>query len=125
MTDPTVLGANAPTRDEMKEILPDLDVKLDSVKDDINTKFKLEDPNSPIPLTDKKTAAYAALDQQIRDKMLGIGQKKGDGTVGKGGGRGQPERGRHRHRGGQHPRPHHAMGDRLPHLRRAGTTWTN
>lgn len=87
--DPTVLGQNAPTRDEMKEILPDLE-KLDSVKVDLNKQFQLEDPNSPTPISDAKAAPYAALEKDIRDKMLGIGQKKGDGTTGKGGEGGNP-----------------------------------
>ncbi len=87
--DPKVDGANAPTRQDAKEILPDLE-SLPDVKSDIAQKIKLEDPNSVIPITDSKATAYAALDQKIRDKMLGIGQKKGDGTVGKGGEGGNP-----------------------------------
>ncbi len=82
--DPKVLGANAPTRDDAKDILPDLDA-LPSFKEDLANKFKLEDPNSAIPLTDSKTAPYAALSDQIRDKMLGLGQKQGDGKTGRGG----------------------------------------
>jgi hypothetical protein len=82
--DPTVLGQNAPTREEIREILPDLE-NLDSLKVDLNKALQLEDPNSLIPLTDAKAASYSALDKSVRDKMLGIGQKKGDGKDGQGG----------------------------------------
>lgn len=80
--DPAILGSNAPTRDEMRDIVQDFD-KLDAIKVDLNKDLQLEDPNSVVPISDKKAAAYASLEQQIRDKMLGI--KKGDGTQGNGG----------------------------------------
>ncbi len=89
--DPKVLGSSPPTRDDAKDIVPDLDSNLPTVKDDIASKIKLEDPNSPIPISDSKATAYAALDKQIRDQMLGFGQKKGDGAdKGKGGEGGNP-----------------------------------
>lgn len=87
--DPTVLGQNAPTREDAKDILPDLD-SLPSFKEDLANKFKLDDPNSAIPISDSKATAYAALDKDIRDKMMGVGQKKGDGTTGRGGEGGNP-----------------------------------
>lgn len=80
--DPLTLGFNAPTRDEMKNILPDLDTTLPQVKDDILKKIQLEDPTAVIPLSDNKATSYAALDQKLRDKMLGVGQQKGDGGKG-------------------------------------------
>jgi len=86
--DPKVIGDNtAPTRDEMKDILPDLE-KLDAFKADLTKSIKLDDPNSTVSLSDSKATAYAALDQQIRDRM--IGAKKGDGTTGKQGEGGNP-----------------------------------
>lgn len=86
--DPKVKGDNtAPTRDDIKDIVPDID-KLPSIKDDIVSAIKLEDPNSPVALSDSKAAQYAALEKSIRDKMLGL--KKGDGTKGNGGEGGNP-----------------------------------
>ncbi|MCU0704589.1 MAG: hypothetical protein MUF18_11485 [Fimbriiglobus sp.] len=90
VADPTVLGQNAPTRDDAKEILPDIDTTLPQVKEDLAKSFNLEDPTSIIPLNDTKMAPYAALDKALRDQILGIGQKKGDGTTGKGGEGGNP-----------------------------------
>lgn len=81
--DPKVLGHNAPTRDDMKEVLPDLDSKLPTVKEEMAKSFKLEDPNSAFTIPDSKATAYAGLDAKIRDKMFGV--KKGDGTQGNGG----------------------------------------
>lgn len=80
---PLVLGQNSPTRDEMKNILPDLDTTLPQVKDDLLKKIQLEDQTAVIPLNDQKATSYAALDQKLRDKMLGIGSQQGDGGPGK------------------------------------------
>ncbi len=80
--DPTIVGNSPPSRDDIKDVVQDLET-LESVKVDLNKQFQLEDPNSVIPISDGKVAPYAALDQQIRDKMLG--RKKGDGTTGNGG----------------------------------------
>ena len=90
--DPLVLGQNAPTRDDMKQIVPDIDTKLPQVKDDLAQKWKLEDPTSTTPLRDDKVAPLAALSDTLRDKLSGLGAPKGEGgEKGKGGVGGNPD----------------------------------
>lgn len=80
--DPQILGSNEPTRDEIKNVLPDLDPSsLPKVKDDMTRKLDL-DPDAIVPISDQKAAAYAAWDKKIQDKLMGVGQQKGDGTKG-------------------------------------------
>lgn len=86
--DPKNIGDNtAPTRDDIKDVVQDID-KLPTFKEDLANSIRLEDPNSPIALSDKKAASYMALADSLRDKMLGL--KKGDGTKGNGGEGGNP-----------------------------------
>lgn len=88
--DPKVSGDNtAPTRDDIKDVVQDID-KLPAFKEDLANAIKLEDPNSPVSLSDAKTAAYKALEENLRNKMLGL--KKGDGT-GTAGGTGNNSKG--------------------------------
>jgi hypothetical protein len=76
---PITLGENAAMREDLKNILPNLDQTLPQVKDDIRKSFEFENPNSNIAISDEKLAPIASLDEAIQKKLLGIGQKKGNG----------------------------------------------
>jgi len=80
--DPIALGANTPTAEDIKNILPTPDLTLPQIKEDLNNRMKLEDPNSVTPIASNNAAALSALDQQLQDKLMGIGQKKGSGGPG-------------------------------------------
>ena len=82
VVDPITLGANSPTQEDIKNILPTPDMTLPQVKDDLTNKLKLEDPNSSTPIAANNAAALSSLDQKIQDMLMGIGQKKGSGGPG-------------------------------------------
>ena len=72
---PITLGASAPTAEDISalphpELIPD-------VQKDLEQKIKTEDPDSVIPLTTDKAAAYSTFDKTARDKLLNLGQKRG------------------------------------------------
>lgn len=76
--DPLVTGDNTPTKEDIKEVLPNPEQTLPQIKDDMKALF--EDAPS---ISDRKATEYASLDQSIKDKMYG--NKKGSGGPGKGG----------------------------------------
>jgi hypothetical protein len=78
---PIVIGANTPTQEDIKNVLP-TDMTLPQVKDDLTNKLKLEDPNATTPIASNNAAALSSLDQKIQDMLMGIGQKKGSGGPG-------------------------------------------
>lgn len=73
---PLTIG-QAPTEQDFKEVLPNPEVTLPQVKDDIRKALSIDNTDSVTPISDEKAAAYSALDKTIRDKLLGIGQQKG------------------------------------------------
>ncbi|MCZ2343527.1 MAG: hypothetical protein LC104_17295 [Bacteroidales bacterium] len=75
--DPLKLGEMAPNAQDY-EALP-LPTDLPTVKDEIQKQIALENPLATIPLSDEKAAELALLDKSIRDKLLGVGQKRGSG----------------------------------------------
>ena len=79
---PVVIGANTPTQDDIKNILPNPDMTLPKVQEDMTNKLKLEDPNSSTPIAANNAAALSALDSKIQDMLMGIGTKKGSGGPG-------------------------------------------
>lgn len=79
VTDPINLAKTeaAPQQKDFEQLpLPN---ELPQVREDIQKKIQIEDPSATLPLSDEKAASYGALDQALRDKMLGIGQKRGAG----------------------------------------------
>ena len=78
---PVVIGANNPTPEDIKNILPN-DMTLPQVKDDLTNKLKLEDPNATTPIAASNAAALSNLDTKIQDMLMGIGTKKGSGGPG-------------------------------------------
>ena len=76
--EPVARGMSAPTPEDFaKQKLPST---LPEVKKNIEDIIKTDAPDSDIKVPDSEAAALASLDQALRDKMLGIGQQKGDGT---------------------------------------------
>ncbi len=58
---------------------------LPQVREDLRQAITYDDPNATTPISDEKTAAYAALDDEIRKKLLNVGSQRGSGNgVGKG-----------------------------------------
>ena len=80
--DPIAQGSNTPTAEDIKNILPNPDVQLPEVKEDLSKRMQLDDPNAAVNITSNNATALAALDKTLQDKLLGIGQKKGSGGPG-------------------------------------------
>ncbi|MGL4421222.1 MAG: hypothetical protein ACRCZF_11195, partial [Gemmataceae bacterium] len=75
--DPNPLAVGeAPKADIERLQLP---TPLENVKEDLNKKLQMEDPTSALQIPDAAAAALGALDQTLQEKILGIGQKKGNG----------------------------------------------
>ena len=75
--DPIVRGMTAPTPEDFAKFnLP----SLPDAKQIYEDQIKAESPNADIKLPDHEVAALSQLDAALRDKMLGIGQQKGDGN---------------------------------------------
>ena len=78
---PITIGDSLPTKEDIANILPDPNMSLPQVKEDMQNKLKLEDPNSTIPIAANNAAALSSLDKQIQDLLMG--NKKGSGGPGK------------------------------------------
>jgi hypothetical protein len=76
---PITIGQNTPTPEDIANILPTPDLTLPEVTENLRKDLKLDDLNAQIPIASENAAALAALDKQLRDKLLGIGQQKGSG----------------------------------------------
>jgi hypothetical protein len=63
--------------EEQLKVLPDPS-KLPEIKQDLRDSLKY-DTEGNIPVSDFNAPAYAAVDRTLRDKLLGIGAKKGTG----------------------------------------------
>ncbi len=72
---PITLGASAPTPDDIKA-LPHPDA-IPDIQKDLEERLKIEDPDSVVPLTTEKAAAYSTFDKSARDKLLNLGSKRG------------------------------------------------
>jgi hypothetical protein len=76
--EPIARGMSAPKPEDFAKLkLPDT---LPKVKQDIQDRLKIDSPDTDIKVPDAEAAALATLDAALRDKMLGIGQQKGDGS---------------------------------------------
>lgn len=75
--DPLKIGEMAPSVQDYEALA--LPTDLPTVKDQIQKQIALENPLAAIQLSDEKAAELALLDQSIRDKLLGVGQKRGSG----------------------------------------------
>ncbi len=65
-----------PSQEDISQILPDIST-LPEVKDEFNKKVQAEDPDAQIAFSDAKAIEYKSLAEDVRNKMLGIGGKKG------------------------------------------------
>jgi hypothetical protein len=86
--DPVAVGAAAPKPQDF-DALP-LPNPLPDVRKDIQDRIAIDDPNAVAKMSDEKAAAYGSLDKALQDKLLGLGQKKGNGTGPGTGDSGQP-----------------------------------
>ncbi len=83
--DPIAIGFTPPSAQDV-QALPHPD-EIPEIQKDIDSKLKIEDPDSAIPLSSEKPAEYSTFDKAIRDKLLGVGSQKGTpGGPGKGDG---------------------------------------
>ncbi|HEY3787309.1 MAG TPA: hypothetical protein VGL71_00585, partial [Urbifossiella sp.] len=64
--------------EEQLKVLPD-PTKLPEIVDDIKNTLK-QDNEGNIPVSSYNAASYSAVDKTLRDKLLGIGAKKGSGN---------------------------------------------
>jgi hypothetical protein len=62
----------------MRDVLPTPEAVADA-KANVQ-KIVLDDPNGRLPVAAPNAAAYSALDESIRKKLLGVGGQKGDGA---------------------------------------------
>lgn len=87
---PLVVGDNTPTQEDISRVLPNPSVILPQVKEDIRQAILSDDPNFDQPIPDEKAVGYKLLDEEVRKKLLNIGQRKGspDGKEGAVGGTG-------------------------------------
>jgi hypothetical protein len=76
--DPIAIGLTAPKAEDFERLNLPKD-QLPQVKDDLKKAIEVEDPSSDISVPDEKAAAYKTLDDELRNKLLGLGQKKGAG----------------------------------------------
>jgi len=67
----------ASSLEEQLKVLPD-PTKLPEIKQDLKDTLKYDNEGN-IPVSDFNAPAYAAIDKTLRDKLLGIGAKKGAG----------------------------------------------
>jgi len=74
---PLAIGKYAPKAEDYSQILPK--EQLPEVKSDLKQVLDVDDPLADVSISDEKAAAYRALDEDLRNKLLGIGQKKGSG----------------------------------------------
>jgi hypothetical protein len=78
VANPVVSGQFTPPREEdYAKVLPK--DQLPEVKNEIKDVLKIDDPTADIAISDEAAARYGALDEELRNKLLGIGQKKGSG----------------------------------------------
>lgn len=75
---PVVTGLNPPTEKDYENINLPRD-QLPQVKDDLKKVIDIEDPSADVAIADQNAAAINLLDKELRDKLLGVGQKKGFG----------------------------------------------
>jgi hypothetical protein len=80
---PEAIGETAPKAQDFAQ-LP-LPSELPQLKDEITNSINAEDPSATTPVSDEKAASYGALSEDIRNKLLNLGQKKGTGGGNKGG----------------------------------------
>jgi hypothetical protein len=76
--DPLAIGLRSPTDQDYKDLNLPRD-QIPEVKKDIAQVIQLDDPSQDIAIPDEKVPALAMLDKTLRDKLLGIGQKRGSG----------------------------------------------
>jgi hypothetical protein len=76
---PITIGDNTAMKEDLQKIVPNLDQTLPQVKEELKKIFDADNPNSSTPISDDKLAPLLALDEKLRDKLLGTGQKKGSG----------------------------------------------
>lgn len=72
---PLAVGDTKPTTQDQEQLIPPRDIP--EVKEEIQKAIQIDDPSADISLPDEKVPAYKSLDKKIRDKLLGIGQKRG------------------------------------------------
>lgn len=75
--DPIVTGESAPTAQDFANVLPNPDLTLPEVREELRKQIQLDDPNAQLPISSEKAAGLMALDEEIRKALLG--QKKGAG----------------------------------------------
>jgi hypothetical protein len=80
--EPITIGQSATQADLERMDLPK--DQLPQVKDDLQKVINVEDPLADVSIPDSFAAAYATLDKELRDKMLGVGQKRGTPGAGTG-----------------------------------------
>ncbi len=76
-TEDPLVRANSNPWEAAKQLLPSPEM-LPQVKEDLR-KILLDDPKGDLPISDANAPAYHDLDKALRDKLLGIGAKKGSG----------------------------------------------
>ena len=78
--DPLTKGDVSPIAADFQALpLPD-NVTLPEIQQEIQDRLELDKDLATVKITEEKAAAYAGLDQTIRDKLLPVGQKKGTGA---------------------------------------------
>lgn len=79
---PLAVGESAPQQKDFDNLpLPDA---LPQVQKELQERYAIEDPTGSITFSPEKAASYGALSDSLRDKLLGVGQKKGNGGTGTG-----------------------------------------
>lgn len=73
-----IARAEANPLEAIAKNLPDPKM-LPKVVEDVKKEIQTEDPNANLPVAAQNAAAFATIDKKVRDSMLGLGGKKGDG----------------------------------------------
>ncbi len=76
--DPIAIGLTAPKPEDIDRLNLPKD-QIPEVRKEITQAIQLDDPSAEVTVPEDKSAALALLDKTLRDKMLGIGQKRGSG----------------------------------------------
>jgi hypothetical protein len=78
VSDPIAIGQFAPTQKDYEQLNLPKD-QLPEVKDEIKKVLDINDPSADVVISDEKALTLGVLDKELRDKLLGVGQKKGAG----------------------------------------------
>lgn len=73
--DPIAIGFTPPSEQDVKN-LPHPDA-IPEIQKELEDKLRIEDPNSPIAISNEKAASFSTFDKSIIDKLAGIGAQRG------------------------------------------------